>query len=446
MESVKVIKQEKNGARLKIDFEVGQEDLEPAFNEILESMKKQANIKGFRPGKAPVKLVEQKYGQRADSLLLDEFIPQVIQWFNEENSYRNIDTPRVDLQDYSRKEKLLFSAEYDIYPGVTLPNYQKVSIKEDYIKVEESDIKKELDAIQNKHAELRPREGKAYKGDEIALQVTVQDPEDGDKVLEENKMMKTILGKNDHLPDLDKGLTDITLNEERSFMVKYPKDFEHAELQNRKLLFKIIAKEVNEVVLPELDDELAKDENFASFSEMKEKIEQSLEEYGSNYLEQENKTRVINKLTEQTKTDIPESLLDSEVHSIVHNMGHQIGKHIEKLEELEKELGPKEGPKMADEIKKQAELNTKKVLMLMEIAKTENIQVSAEELDERIAQLALQYRMDKDELRKQLEENRRLNSIAHEILIDKTVDFVYSNGEKKKGKQIKLSELSNKRD
>ncbi len=446
MEYVKVVKQDKDGAHIKVEFEVSSEGIEPVYQKVLEGLKKQARIAGFRPGKAPVKLVEQKYGERADALVLEEFIPEIIHNYNVENEMRSLDTPQISLVGYERNQKLHFQAEYDIYPEVIMPTFAKISVKEDFIKVEEEDIAKELEILRNKNAELKKREGKAQQGDELSLMVTVTDPSENDKVLEENKMMKTVLGKNTKLPDLDRNLDGVAENEERSFTVEYPGDFEHQELRNRKLFFRCQIKEVNEVVLPPIDDELAKDEGYESLEILRSMIQKNMEDYGNGILRRDAKEKVVVKAAEQTKVDLPASLVQTEIKSILRNMSYQVGRQYETLEALEQELKDKDGKKISAEIRKQADNNTRRILLLMENAKKQDLQVTEEELDQRIQWLAYQYRMSAEDLRAQFEENGRIQSVANDVLLDKSMDFIYEAAEKKPGKSVRLSELTKNRE
>lgn len=439
MESVSVKNMTKNGAHVSVDLEVGTLDMEPFFMNILEKLKKQVKIKGFRPGKAPSQLVEQKFGERADAIFMDDFLPMVIYWYNQKNQLNTLENPKVDVKEYVRKQKLLFTADYDIVPQVTLPGYKKMSIKEDVLSIEDEDLEKELKSIQNKHAELRLNEFSADNGDEITLLAAVSD-EKG-VVLEENKIIKTILGENKHLPDLDKGLQNIKRDEHREFKIKYPKDFHDINLRGRTLDFKCTAKEINEVILPNLDDELAKDEGFNSLDDLKNHIKSYLENIGKNIIGKRTREKMIEKLTEQAKTDIPNSILEEEIHSLIKELVKQRSLKSANLDDLEKEIGGKEGKKIADEIRKQATLNTKRLLMLIEIAKTEEISVTREELDMKVLQISKQFGMEKDELMDRLRKNNTLYNISQDLLIQKTIDFIYRQSDKKKGKSLKFPDL-----
>ena len=107
VESVSVKNMTKNGAHISVDLEVGPLDIEPFYMNILEKLKKQVKIKGFRPGTAPSQLVEQKFGERADSIFMDDFLPMVIYWYNQENQLRTLENPKVAVKEYVRKQKLL---------------------------------------------------------------------------------------------------------------------------------------------------------------------------------------------------------------------------------------------------------------------------------------------------------------------------------------------------
>jgi trigger factor len=441
VQSLVVKNLEKNGAHVSVDLEVGQEDMEPFFQEILERLKKQIKIKGFRPGKAPSSLVEQKYGERADAIFIDDFLPLAIQWYNQKNEFRTLENPKVSLKEYVRKQKLHFIAEYDIIPAITLPSYKKANVKEDMVKVETEDIENEIKIIRSRHAELKTKEGQAENGDELVLKVTVID-ENG-KILEENKVIKTILGDNKQLPDLDKGLKAIKKDESREFKIKYPKDFQESNLAGKVFTFKCVANEINQVILPKVDDDLAKDEGFDSLEALKKNIEEQLEKIGKNILEKRAKESLIEKLTKETKTDIPNSILEEEIRSQINQLKRSKGFKATNLTELESEIEGKDGKKMAEEIKATSALNTRKLLMLIEIAKQEKINVTNEEVDRNVGYLAKHFGMEKEDLYAKFQNDNTLNNISQDLLIQKTIDFVYNLSDKKKGKSIKWSEIKN---
>jgi trigger factor len=347
----------------------------------------------------------------------------------------------VSLKEYVRKQKLHFIAEYDIIPAITLPSYKKANVKEDMVKVETEDIENEIKIIRSRHAELKTKEGQAENGDELVLKVTVID-ENG-KILEENKVIKTILGDNKQLPDLDKGLKAIKKDESREFKIKYPKDFQESNLAGKVFTFKCVANEINQVILPKVDDDLAKDEGFDSLEALKKNIEEQLEKIGKNILEKRAKESLIEKLTKETKTDIPNSILEEEIRSQINQLKRSKGFKATNLTELESEIEGKDGKKMAEEIKATSALNTRKLLMLIEIAKQEKINVTNEEVDRNVGYLAKHFGMEKEDLYAKFQNDNTLNNISQDLLIQKTIDFVYNLSDKKKGKSIKWSEIKN---
>jgi trigger factor len=388
--------------------------------------------------------VEQKYGDRADNALLEDFVSDVLDWYNKEHQVRPMSTPQFTLQDYQRKKLLRFQADYDIFPEIVLPSYQKLSVKQDVVKVENSDIQAELDKIRQNHGELQLREGPAQKGDELTLMVFVYDDENDGQALEENKIMKTVLGENSQIPDLDKNLEGLAGGEKREFNITYPEDFQAKELQGRTLRFNVECKEVNQKIYPELDDELAKDEGYESLEQLKDKIRESLESSGEHYFKEEAKGRLLEKLVEQVKVELPTSMRQKEIASAVEKEAQERQIQAQNTQELEEAIGGKEGKKVVDDVVSRAEDNAKRVLILVQIARQENIEVTDEDIDGRVAEIAAQYGMQGQDLRQRLEENGTLNSIANDIMVQKAVDFLYEQAEKKKGKTVKFSDIGKK--
>ncbi len=446
VQSVKVVKLDEKNSHVYAELEIGSEDLEPQYQFVLEKLSKQARIKGFRQGRAPIGLVEQKYGERADAILLEDILDNAMTEFNEQHDYTVIENPKITLNEYKRREFLSFSADYDIFPKFDLPVYQKIVVKENIGKVEESDVQNYLEKIREKYAELKTREGKAQKGDELTLMVTLSDPNEDNKILEENVIKKTILGENENLPELDKNLQNVEVDANLEFDIKYPKDFDYEELRGKTMHFQVVVKEINEVVFPPIDDELAKDEGYDDLAQMKQRLRENLEELLKIRFKEDVKEEGMKKIVEQAKLDIPISKLQDKLQDNIQAEAKKRNITVQSLDELQEAVGGKEGKKLAEDIQAKAEFEAKAGFVLLEISKKENIVVTDEDIEEEVSIIADKHPgVDIGFIRKRLQEDEKtMKKIENDVFMRKLFDFIYDKVEKKKGKIIKFSDIVKK--
>jgi trigger factor len=414
---------EKNQGVLTIEVEEQQvtEALDKAFKKVVQKI----TVPGFRKGKVPRSIFESRYG--AESLYqeaLDILLPEAYVQAVSETGIDPIDRPDVDITEFGKGKPLHFKATVQVKPEVELGEYKGVEIAAVEASVSDEDIDAELKRLQERHAELVVvEEGPAQNGD-----ITVIDFEgfvDGE-AFEGGKAEKHSLelGSNSFIPGFEEQVVGMSHGEEKDIEVTFPEEYHAENLKGKQAVFKVTVHDIKRKVLPELDDEFAKDvSEFDTLAEFKEDIVKRLSENKEKQAEREKENAVIAKAVENSQVEIPQVMIDSEVEQMLKDFEQRITMQGMNLELYYQFSGQTE-----DQLKEQmtgdAEKRVRNNLVLEAIAKAESIEATEEDVNEELETMAKQYQRSADELRSILSANGNLDGLKSDLKVRKTVQFL----------------------
>lgn len=398
-------------------------DLTPVKASVLKELAKDVKMAGFRKGHAPDALVEKNVDQSVlQSRFLDAAVSQLYMQALVEERLRVVAPPSVNVTKFVPFTTLEFTATVEVLGEVKLADYKKFSFARANEAVTDKEVDVVIEDLRARSAERHEVERAAKDGDELVMDFTgldakTKEPIDGAA----GKDYPLVVGSNTFIPGFEPELIGLKSGEEKSFVVTFPKDYGAADLQNKKVSFTVQVKKVNEVSLPEVNDAFAAKLGPKTVADLKTDIRAQLEAEKANQAERMLENDLLGALAEKSKLDVPTVLVEEEVERMLAEEKQNLLYRGQTWQEHLEAEGKTEEEHRAEHTK-QAEIRVKSGLVLGEVAQAEGIDVSEEELDQRIAQLKQQYSDAQMQAELDKPENRR--DIASRILTEKTIELL----------------------
>jgi trigger factor len=410
---------EKNQVELSI--EVSLEEMKPHLEKAASKMSQGAKLPGFRPGKAPYELVKNKFGEMAiyqealDMIVSDSFYKAVTR-----EKIESVGQPEIKIEKVAPGNPLSYTATVALLPKITLGEWQTLEVKKKPIEASEEDINKTLEQLQNMQVKEAPVDRAAKKGDKVEVDFEVL----VDKVVIEggkNPKYPLVLGEGRMIPGFEDKMVGMKKDEAKEFELSFPKEYFQKNLAGKTATFKTKLLSVAERILPKLDDELAKGIGVESITKLREQLTQNIKQDKETKEKQRAEAEAVQAIVKQTKIeDIPEKLIDSEVHKMSHELEHSISqqgmdmagylKSIKKTQEdLKKDFRP------------QAEERIQAALVMRQIAQEEKVKIDDKQIDEEIIKQTEMHKDNKEAIKNISHPNYRqhlANTMANQKIID----------------------------
>ena len=417
-------KKEHNVATFEVLVDAAAFDAE--VNKAYLRNKKQLYIPGFRKGKAPRAVIEGMYGK-------DVFYEEAIEGYADtayaygvENvDFRIVGRPSLKNYNVNENKELTYVFEVGMYPEVVLGQYKELEVPMDHAEFDEASVDKELQDVRKRNARLLDVERPAQNGDQITLDFDgFVDGERFDGGQADNYDLE--LGSGSFIPGFEDQLVGAVAGESRDVNVKFPEDYV-PELAGKDAVFKCTVKAVREPELPELDDELAKD--ISDFDTMDEYVAHVREDLKKKFEEDQDSayaTKLMQTAIGNMTVDVPESMVQAKLEEQLDNYARTMGMNQNAdRDELLAAMGLDEKT-FNTVMRPQAEFEINTELLLDAIVKAEGIEVSDEEFEKAVADMAEEYGMEVDKIKGYLNEaNMRLDLArrkAGELIRNTAVD------------------------
>ena len=419
MKSEKKVEKSKVELRIELDKSEWQEAIKQAAQKLSQGLK----IAGFRPGKAPLEVVTNEIGEtRVASEAAESAINKFYGAALKEHQILPVAPPKISVEKVGLENPLIFTAEVVTMPEVELGDYKTIKVEKKPVEVDPSKIEGVLKNIQRQQAKFNPVEREVKSGDwvEIDFEGRIEG-----KTFEggSSKHHPLIVGDGVFLPDFENALVGMKAGEDKTFSVTFPMDYHKPELANKTAEFTVKLHKVKAVVLPELNDELAKTAGkFETLVALRDDIAKFLKEDAEKQELDRQKEEAINQLIKLAKVDLPDELVEQEVSSMVHDLKHQLEHQKVILEEYLKKMGMTE-EKLRGEWRETAERRVLAGLALRAFQKAEKIEVADGDVDQEIARLKGLYPEEKEHIEEKYQqegERGRLKALrAGQMAIDR---------------------------
>ncbi|GAA6294366.1 trigger factor [Enterocloster asparagiformis] len=420
--SLQVEKLEKNMAKLTV--EVPAEQFEKAIKKAFNKNKNRFNIPGFRKGKAPQAMIEKMYGVGVfyeDAA--DEAINETYADAMKESELDIVSRPAISIEQIEKGQPFIYTATVAVKPEVTLGEYKGLEVEKADMTVKAEDIEAELKKVQEQNARLLTVEDRPVAdGDQVVIDF---DGYVDGKAFDGGKAedYSLTIGSHSFIDTFEEQLIGKNIGEECEVNVTFPAEYHAAELANKPATFKVTVKEIKVKEIPELNDEFAGEvSEFETLDEYKKDIEAKLSEKKQKEAATENENRVVEKVVAGATMEIPEPMIDGQVENMLQDTARRMQSQGLNLELYLKYTGMTLD-QMKEQMRPQAVKRIETRLVLEEVVKLENIEVSDERLDEEIVKMAAAYQMESDKLKEYMSEQDK-KQMKEDLAVQEAVDFL----------------------
>lgn len=427
------VKWEKTEANVGIlEVEVGQEQVKHALDEAFKKVVKRVNLPGFRKGKVPRRIFETRFG--VESLYqdaLDVLLPEAYSSAVVEAKLEPVDRPQIDIVQMESGKPLLFKATVTVKPEVQLGDYKSVTYEDKDFVLSQERIDEELTKVRSGHAELQVVEdGSVESGDMIVMDFKgYVDGEAFEGGEAENYQLE--IGTNTFVPGFEDQLIGAKVDEERTITVTFPEDYHVKSLASKEAKFDVVIHDIKRKVLPELDDEFAKDiSEFETFEDFKADLIKNLEHELEHEHEHYVQDAIVQAVVEKAIIDIPAVMFDQEIDSEVKEFESRLSQQGIPLDAYQEFTGTTT-EELREQFREDAQNRVKTSLVLDAIAKAENIQVTEEDLQAELQKFAESTGLDVARVVQLLQSrDPGLMALRSQIFSRKTVEFLVEHSAK----------------
>lgn len=422
--NVKVEKKE--NSKVEIEFTMDKKQFEEELEKAYKQNAKKFKVPGFRAGMIPRAIVEQTYGESVlYEFVIENTVDDAYRTAVVENNLEIVSRPELDIKQIGKDKDFIFVVNVCVKPEATVKDYKGIEVKKVSTRVTKKDVEAELEKIREKNARIVTVEDRELKNGDISI-IDFEGFTDG-KAFEGGKAenFELTIGSGQFIPGFEDQMIGMKVDEQRDINVKFPEEYHAKDLAGKDATFKVKLHEIKEKVLPEIDDEFAKDvSEFDNLEDYKKDLNKKIKADKENHAKMDMEQEAIDKFIEKVEVNIPEEMIDSEVDKMVEEMNANLSYQGLNIDQYLQYMGT-----TLDEYKKQmrdqAQRRIKLDLGLEYVAKEEKVEVEDKDIDKKIIELAAQYgNKDDDSLLKN--ENAR-NYMKQQLVYEKTMKVITDN-------------------
>ncbi|ULN45895.1 trigger factor [Mycolicibacterium goodii] len=397
--------------RVRINVEVPFTELEPDFDRAFKELAKQVRLPGFRPGKAPRKLLEARIGRGAVlEQVVNDALPSRYSEAVTTSDIKPLGQPEIEITKLEDNEELVFTAEVDVRPEITLPELDSLKITVDPIEVTDEEVDAELQSLRARFGTLTGVERGAQEGDFVSIDLSAT--VDGNEVPEATtEGLSHEVGSGQLIDGLDEAITGLKAGESKTFTTKLVA----GEYAGQDAEVTVTVKSVKERELPEPDDEFAQlASEFDTIEELRNSLVEQVRRVKGVQQAEQIRDKAIEALLEQTEVPLPEKIVQAQVDEVLHNAIHGLDHDEDKFaEQLAAQGSSRE--EFDAETRTDAEKAVKTQLLMDSVADKLEIQVSQNDLTERLVLMSRQYGLEPQQLIQILQQNNQLPAMFADV-------------------------------
>lgn len=412
-----------SNTKVELTIQLGKEELDAAEQVALTKLAKSIKAPGFRKGNVPVNVAKKYVDPEAlaQQTLEDALSKAVAEAYTNEH-IQALDRPAVEIKKYVPMQELEFTAEAEILPKITLGDYKKLKATTKKVTVAVKDIDEIIDRMRQGFAEKKEADRAAKNGDEVTIDfVGKKDGVAFDGGTAQDYDLT--LGSNSFIPGFEEGIVGKKPGETFDLDLEFPKDYHVKDLKGAKVTFTTTLKKVNEVVLPEVNDEFAKKAGpFKTVAELKDDIKRELTAQKDREAKEQLKDDLVGQLIEVSEVPVPEILLKDQADSIERDMTQNLMYQGLTLDQYLENKGFETKEKwLESEVLDAAKKRVQAGLVLAELSKAEKIEATNQELEDHVDLYKKQY-ANNPQMVAQFDQPEARRDIANRLLTEKTVE------------------------
>jgi trigger factor len=412
------------GCKHELEITVPVAEVEKETERVVAEIAGKARLPGFRPGKAPLSIVKNRFAAEIRQEVMEKLVPRYFDQAVQKDNLQVVGRPNVSEVHFHSGEPLRFKAEFEVAPSFELGEYRGITIPYREPEVTEDDVEKRLNEIRERKAEFVNEEPRPLADGDYAV-ISIESLSGvAEKVQQDELMMK--IGDESTLKEFSENLRGAAPDETREFDVTYPEDYDRENLRGRTVRFKATVKAVRRKELPELNDEFAKDlGDFQTLEELKAEIRRGILREREHRAQEDAKNELLDKLVDAHDFPVPDTFVDRQIEMNVENQLRGL---------VAQGMDPRglklDWAKVREAQKERATRDVKASLLLDKIAEREAIGATQEEVDREVAKIARQAKEAVAITRARLQKDGSIGRIAGHIRTDKTLNFLFEQARK----------------
>ncbi|HEY3157582.1 MAG TPA: trigger factor [Vicinamibacterales bacterium] len=404
----------------KLTIEIPSDIVDAEIDRIAKGYSKQARIPGFRPGKVPSTIIKQRFREQIHHDVMHDLIPRAVEEALQERGIEPVATPDIKDVSLSEGQPLKFTADVETVPPFDPGDLSTLSLRRPSAAITEDAVGRTLDQLRERAARHESVEGRPVaEGDTVVVDLDRTDP---DGKIDHHEGVSLELGAAGNPPGFDQHVIGVNVGEEKTFVIHFPDDYAVKDMANTDVTYKVMVKEIRRKVLPELDDEFAKDVGeFESLDALRERVRADMQADAERHARQHVRNDLLKQLGERISFELPSSLVDREID-------RRLEEFVRRL--MDQNVDPRKAgidwSQFREAQREPARDAVSSALVLDEIARRENLTVAAEDVDKEIEQFAGRSGRTPAALRAQLEKEGGLARLTAGLRREKAVDFAMS--------------------
>ncbi len=412
---------EVNNCKRNLAVEVPASEVDQEINKIAREYAGKAKVPGFRPGKTPLSIIRQRYGndllQEATQKIMDAAWKQAL----DEHKFRPLAPPVVEEVDNKPGQPLKFTLMFEILPPLEVKDYKGVDVTLASSEIKDEDVDRALENLREQRAEFVPvDDGEASDGQYLTLTVDGR-LDDRDKPIHEDDVT-LIVGHTQANAEFSDNLRGAKAGETRKFEVTYPEDYYRKEYAGRKVHYTVLVKDIKEKNLPELSDDFAKNTGSESLEALQSKLREEMVTQAKQSAEKKAREALLDTIIERQTIDIPECMVQEELEAYARRFASSLT-----YQGIDVNQANIDWKKMLEEQRPHAEQAVRRSIFLDAIARQESIEVTNDEIEAELKKVAEGTNKSAAAWRAQLEKEGRIQSFEQHLRQNKALDFIYRN-------------------
>jgi len=430
---VKITVNSPSETKRELLIEVPAEILDEAVKKETEKVRKRVQISGFRKGKAPLQMIRAQYGTQIDATAIEDTINEQYRLALEQEKLNPLAPAEISDMDYNPGQPLKFKATIEIEPEITVTEWDKMTVEKEEVEVTEELVDETLGKIRYRYATSEVKEEPAAEGDQVLADITEVDPATGVEIIGKKYPDRSLrIGEQTYGPDFDEAL--IGMKEGQGKIVKRPLEqlmiVDPNQDKNkgpREEAFRITVKKVEEVTLPELDDELAKEMKYDDFDALRNGVRENLKRQLEDSARDNFRSNLEREAVRIADPPAPEAMVERYLDNLIETFKRMSNR-------------PMDLNKLREESKDTARKKVQWFLIREYLIKEEAIKVTEEEIDEYLKKAAEDNNMDFERLRLEYRSGEKRENLRNELTDQKVYDFLEGKAEVRTVKKQKLDE------
>ena len=409
-----------NETQKTLTIEIPSDVVDAEINRIAKGYTKQAKIPGFRPGKVPATIVKQRFRDQILHDVMHGLIPRAVEEALQERGIEPVDTPNIKDVALEEGQPLTFTAAIETVPPFDPGDLSSITLQDKRVTITEDAIDQTLQRIRERAAKHETIEGRPVTdGDSVVVSL---DRQEASGETDHHDEVTVEMGAPGNPPGFDANLVGLNPGDEKTFSIHFPSDYPAEDFRDRDVTYSIKVKEIRRKVLPELDDEFAKDlGEFDSLAALKDRVRTDMQQEAEDNAKREARSDLMRQLGKRITFELPGSLVEREIDRRLEEMARQL--MAQKIDPRQAGIDWGQFREAQREPAREAVAST---LVLDEIARREQITVAAEDVDKEIEQFATRAGLTPAALRAQMEKEGGIARLSAGLRREKAVDLARS--------------------